>query len=317
MSTRHYPSLDTLDIQLMKELESDANQTYNNLASKLNINRLTVANKVRRLFDNDVIKIMCLADPVALGYNVASGFRICAQPGQINKAADRLADCTQISHVYLVTGYCDIIAWCQFRNREELSNFITNELGTIPGLQHVETQLVLNQVKMFPMLLANDKEPPRLNNMAHHLYDLDDLDLKLIKELQRDARQKPVNLAQKFGVSDTTILRRSQRLVNKQIIRIMASINPFALGYEGVAIIMLKCDMDKEMKVIEAVAAYKNVPHVFISTGQYTISILVVFHNLNNLWHFIDVELRSIPGLRDIDTMIIHKMVKTSTPYPL
>jgi Lrp/AsnC family transcriptional regulator for asnA, asnC and gidA len=240
---------------------------------------------------------------------------ICTQPGRINETAERLAACAQISHVLLTTGRFDIIAWCQFREREELSDFLLNELGTIPGLQqHVDTQLVLNQVKAYPMLLANDKEPLRLKNVAH---DLDDLDLKLINELQRDARQKPVHIAQKFGVSDTTILRRTKRLVDEQIIRMVTFVHPFALGYDGVATIGLMCDMDKTSKAAEAIAAYTNVQYVFISTGQYNISTWVMFQNLSDLGHFIDVELSSIPGLRNADIMIIHRIVKTSNPYPL
>jgi hypothetical protein len=119
---------------------------------------------------------------MTLGYNFAAGLGICAQPGRINEVAERLAAYAQISHVLLVTGRFDIIACSQFRERVELSEFILNELGTIPGLQRVETQLSLHQVKAAPMLLANEA-PPCLNSMMH---DLDDLDLTLITELQSD-----------------------------------------------------------------------------------------------------------------------------------
>jgi len=71
MSTRRFPSLDPDDIQLMTELESDATQIYKDLADKLGMSRPTVASKVRKLLDSDVIKIICWADPVALGYKQA------------------------------------------------------------------------------------------------------------------------------------------------------------------------------------------------------------------------------------------------------
>jgi len=296
----------------MKELEVDPDQMYKSLALKLGISRLTVAKKLRRLFDGGVVKISSWADPVALGYSVTGGFRICAHPGRINEVTDKLASFDHVSHIHLVTGYFDIIAWCQFRDREELSQFLTNDLGTIPALQHVETQLILNQVKMFPRLLTTDQESPQLNSVAH---DLDDLDLELIRELQRDARQKPIQIARKLGLSNTTILRRTRRLVNEQIIRKITWINPFALGYYGVAIIALKCDMDNKKEATEALAAYKEVQYIFITTGQYDTWILVVFRNLTDLHHFIDVELRSISGLKDIDSMVIHKIIKTSAPY--
>ncbi len=298
----------------MTELESDASQTYNELASKYGISRLTVASRLRRLFKKDVIKIFCWADPLALGFNISAGLGICTQPGRVNEAADKLAACTQISHVLLVTGRFDIVAWCQFREREELSEFILNELGNIPGIQRVDTQLVLRQVKAYPMLLADNKKFPLFNSVTQ---TLDELDLKIIYELQKDSKQKPLQLAQKFGVSDTTILRRTKRLVDEKIIRMITYIHPFALGYEGVATIALKCDADKTREVTETISAYKNVQYVSTYTGQYDISIWVVFRNLNDLGNFIEVELRSIPGLRESETMIVHKMVKTSNPYSL
>ena len=314
MSTRRFPSLDPLDIQLMTELESDATQTYKDLADKLGMSRPTVASKVRKLLDSGVIKIICWSDPVALGYKIAAGLAICVQPGRINEAAHRLAAFSQVSHVLLVTGRFDIMAWSQFREREDLSGFLLNELGSIPGLLHVETNLVLKQVKVSPRLLIECKDPPLLENVTKNL---DDLDFKLIRGLQTNARQKADHLAQTLGVSDTTILRRIQRLVDEQVIRIRTFVHPFALGYEGVAVIGLKCDMDKVRKAADAIAAYRNVQFVYISTGRYDISAWVVFQNLSDLWHFITVELSSIPGLRDVDTIINHKLVKTSDPYRL
>jgi Lrp/AsnC family transcriptional regulator, regulator for asnA, asnC and gidA len=147
MTTHHFPSLDPEDIQLMTELESDATQTYKDLAEKLGISRPTVASKVRKLLDSGVIKIICWADPVALGYKIGAGLTIYAQPGRINEAAHGLAAFSQVSHVQLVTGRFNIMAWAQFREREDLSSFLINEFGSIHGVLYVETNLMLKQVR--------------------------------------------------------------------------------------------------------------------------------------------------------------------------
>ncbi len=314
MNKRRFPIIDKVDLRLMTELEADANQTYKDLALKLGISRPTIASKIRRLLDSEVIKIICWANPLALGYKVATGLLITAQPGKISEAASALAAYPQVSHVLLITGRFDIMAWAQFREREEFSDFLVNELGKVPGILHVETQLTLNQIMVSPRFLKEKKEPTYFDNVP---IEIDDLDFKLIKELQKHARQSSVHLAQKFGVSDTTILRRVQRLEDENIIQIRTLVHPFSLGYEGVATIGLKCEMDKIKKAAQAIAAYKNVQYVFISSGRYDICAWVVFRNLNDLWNFIDVELSNISGLRDADTMINHKIVKNATPYPL
>jgi DNA-binding Lrp family transcriptional regulator len=298
----------------MGELESDARQTYKDLAAKLGVSRPTITSRVKRLLDSGVIRIVCWADPVALGYKFIVTLSIYAQPGQIGDVADKLAACTQVLHIHLCTGRFNIFAWAMFRDREDLSDFLLNELGSISGVLHVETMLTLQEINISPRLLADVKEPRYLESSAK---DLDDLDLKLIGELQTDARQKARHLARKLGVYESTILRRIQRLVNEQVIWIITVIHPLALGYEVIATIGLKCDPDKIREIADAVASCRQAQYTGICAGRYDIITWVVFRKLSDLRHFITVELGSIPGLRDTDTMMNYKVVKLLGRLPM
>jgi hypothetical protein len=44
-------------------------------------------------------------------------------------------------------------------------------------------------------------------------------------------------------------------------------VHPLALGYEGIAIIGLKCNPDKVREIAYAVASYKHVQYVGICAG--------------------------------------------------
>ena len=314
MSVRNSPSLDQLDIQLMEELEVDARQTYKDLAAKLHVNRHTVTSRMQRLLDGGVIKIICWADPLALGYKLVVAFTINGQPGKIDEMASKLAACRQIMHVHLCTGRFNIVAWALFRENEDLSSFISNELGYISGILQFETMLTLQLVKLSSSSLTDKNGLCYLENPAK---DLDKLDLKLIRELQVNARQRAGHLAQKFGVYESTIQRRMQRLVDDHVIQIGTVIHPLALGYEGIAIINLKCDPYKIKEAADALASHKQIQYVSICTGRYDISTWVAFRKLSDLRQFIAIELGSIPGLRDTDTMIVYKLVKTVNHLPI
>jgi len=314
MSARYFPSLDPLDIRIMGELESDARQTYKDLAVKLGVSRPTITSRISQLLDSGVLRIICWADPVALGYKFLVTLSIYTHPGRVNDVAARLAACAQVLHIHLCTGRFNIVAWAMFRDSEDLSNFLSNDLGSISEVLNVDTMLTLQQVKLSPWLLTDEKEPHHPENPAK---DLDNLDLKLIEELQKDVRQKAGHLARKLGVNRTTIIRRTQRLVDEHVIRIRTAVHPFALGYEGIAIIGLKCNPDKVREIADAVASYSNVQYVGICAGRYDITTWVVFRKLSDLRHFITVELGSIPGLRDTDTMIVYKLVKTLDRLPM
>jgi len=309
-----FPSIDQLDIRLIEEFESDARQTYKDLAAKLGVSNPTITGRVKRLVDGGVIRTICWADPISLGYKFRVIFAIYTLPGYGSDVADRLAANTRISAVHLCTGRFNVMAWALFRTGEDLSDFLSNELKPIPGVLHVETILTLQEVKVSLSLVATDKETRNPENSEK---DLDDLDLKLIRELQTDARQKAGQLARKLGVYQSTVFRRMQKLMDEHVIRIGIYTHPFALGYEGVATIGLKCDPGKVRDVAEAVASYKQVQYVGICAGRYDIATWVVFRKLNDLRHFVTVELGSIPGLKDIDTIVNFKLVKMLFQIPI
>lgn len=312
--SENFPSLDSLDIRLIEELELDVRQTYKDLATKLGVSIPTITGRVKRLIDGGVISTICWADSRSLGYKFSIIFGICTQPGHEIDVANKLAANPHISVVYLCTGHFSMIVWTLFRTGEALSDFLSNELKTIPGVQNIEKMLMLREIKVTPRLLTDETNPL---TPEYSEYGLDDLDFNIIRELQKDARQTISKLARKLGVHHSTIFRRMQKLVDKNIIRIGASTNPLALGYEGVAIVGLKCDPGKVREVAEAVASYKQVQYVGIYASPYDIVFWVVFRTLNDLGDFTKEELGRIPGLKEAETIVNYKFVKMLFRVPI
>jgi Lrp/AsnC family transcriptional regulator for asnA, asnC and gidA len=312
--SRNFPDLDQMDIRLIEELETDVRQTNNDLAVKLGVSNPTITSRVRRLLDDGVISAICLVDPMALGYKFRVAFAIYTQPAQYIDVANRLAANAHVSAVNLTIGRFNVMGWAFFRTSEDLSDFLSNELNSITGVLHVETMLILQNVKFSTKLLTDDKNYLLPESSAKYI---DDLDLNIIRELQMDARQNGADIARKLGVYHTKIFRRMRRLIDNHIIRINIFTNPLALGYGRVATIGLKCDLGKIKQVAEAVASYRQVQYIGIYTGRYDILTSVVFRELRELQHFIDVELGSIPVLKDIDVMIVYKPVKLNYQLPL
>ena len=98
--------------------------------------------------------------------------------------------------------------------------------------------------------------------------------------------------------------------MDEHIIQIITAVNPYALGYEGIATIGLKCDPAKVMEVVDTVASFRHVAYVALCAGRYDVLIWVVFRNLSDLRNFLIVELGKIPGLKGLETAINYKSVK-------
>ncbi len=161
---------------------------------------------------------------------------------------------------------------------------------------------------MGPLLSDKDGYYPKQTSATN----LDSLDIALIGELETDATQNTRHLATKLGTSQSTVLRKMQKLQDDQVIRIMTLTDPLALGYEGVASIGIRCDAVEVNDAAHLIASYKNVQTVAICTGRYDIIAWVFFRELSDLSDFVTLELSKIPGMQYTETVTNLKIVKTS-----
>ncbi len=150
--------LDTLDINLIKELEINARQPHTVLAKKLGVARATVRTKIEKLLDEGTVSLVCISDPSALGYNTRAGFLLKVHPSRLGTVADELASDKRVQHVFISTGRFDIIAWADFQDAETMSSYIRKELGSIEGVLSHETVINLRIAKGSLKLLAGKKE---------------------------------------------------------------------------------------------------------------------------------------------------------------
>jgi Lrp/AsnC family transcriptional regulator for asnA, asnC and gidA len=149
--------LDTIDFALIKELQADARQTSNQLASKLGTSGSTVRRKIQRLRRTGVVRIQAMANPFALGFNGISLIGLKVDRTRVNEAAEAISSYRNVQLVVICTGRYDIVAWAVFRGVSDLHHFITSELSRVAGLKDSETMTNLKLLKFSQRLLTNDE----------------------------------------------------------------------------------------------------------------------------------------------------------------
>jgi DNA-binding Lrp family transcriptional regulator len=304
--------LDKTDIMLIRELEVNARQTVVDLSKKLHISRPTLKGKFQRILDKRIIKILPIVDPLALGYKTQVNLGLNTQPGQVDAVANTLAAYKQINHVTIHTGRYDAMAWAVLENPEDLPDFVMNVLAGIPGIIRVETMVNLKIVKISYSYLSESvpdlrSHPPRK--------PLDELDLKLIEALKGDALQTQTELAPKLGTSPSTIKRKLQRLLDKNIIRIVALTDPAVLGYNTRATIGINAQPHKVDAVAQELASFQNVHHVVINTGNFDLIVSVDFKGSEELSRFVREDLGNVQGLVSHETMVCLKTIRDAFTF--
>jgi Lrp/AsnC family transcriptional regulator for asnA, asnC and gidA len=307
MTAHSTAKLDDLDIMLIRELEIDARQTVVDLAGKLRISRPTVKAKIQKLLWNRIVKIVPVVDPLALGYKTRVNLGFNTLPSEVDAVADALSSYRDIHHVAIFTGRYDVMAWAVLETPEDLPDFVMKDLTGIPGISQVETMVNLKIVKISYSYVSDQQydlrnQPPQPA--------LDDLDLKLIGALRKNALQTQKDLAPKLDTSPSTIRRRLQRLLDERIIRVVAIADSAALGYNTRATIGISAQPHKIDAVARELASIKNVHHVVINTGHFDLIVSTDFRGPEELSNFVREALGNIPGLISHETMVCLKTTK-------
>ncbi len=133
---------------------------------------------------------------------------------------------------------------------------------------------------------------------------MDDLDTKIIELLQTDGRASNARIARDVGVSEGTVRRRLRRLVQDEIIRVVAVPDPEKMGYNTVAVIGIQADPDKIDDVAKLLAQMEETQYVSLTTGSFDIFIWVALPSSDALGIFLRRKVGLTPGIRRTETFV-------------
>ncbi len=141
------PRFDPIDEQIVDLLRTNGRRTNVELARQVGVTEGAIRKKLKKLTSAGVLRVVAVADPQKLGYaiDVFCGLQVSA--GQPVEIAERLASLDPVRYVALTTGSYDILFEAMFREQEELLEFLTKTLPSIPGIVRSETWHLLKVIK--------------------------------------------------------------------------------------------------------------------------------------------------------------------------
>ena len=147
--------------------------------------------------------------------------------------------------------------------------------------------------------------------------ELDSLDFLIISYLQEDGRTPFTTIATAAGVAEGTIRKRYARLVDKDIVKITAVINPEGLGLKTRAIVGVRVEGEQGEEVVRKLASLPEVRWVAIAAGEHDLIAEVVMPSNEELYKFLTRRLREIPGVKGSDTSMIMRTGKEAYAWGL
>ncbi len=150
---------------------------------------------------------------------------------------------------------------------------------------------------------------------------LDEVDRRILDQLQRDARLTNVELASRVHLSPSPCLARVRRLERSGLVtRYVALLDPHRLGL-GVSVfiqVRLERQVERALEVFEAaMREHPEVMECYLMTGDADYLIRVVVPDVSALERFIVDSLARIPGVANIRSSFALKQVKYQTALPI
>lgn len=113
-----------MDRAILKELQSIARQSFEDLVDKSEASAVKVAKRVRKMEKQVIINgYSTMLNYGKLGYWITSVTKVTVSKGKLLDVQNMIARMHSVCAVYDVTGVEDSIVISKFRSRDELSSF--------------------------------------------------------------------------------------------------------------------------------------------------------------------------------------------------
>lgn len=134
---------------------------------------------------------------------------------------------------------------------------------------------------------------------------MDELDKKILWELEAKGFQKSNTMARLFGVSERTIRRRISNIIANKVVKVIATPNFVSLGFRAWARIGIKVTPGSLSRVARLLVENPSIYFVAYILGRFDIIISVYFDTIDKLTYFVNSELTNVRGILSTETMLL------------
>lgn len=139
--------LDKIDRKILEALHKDGRASNTALAKELHVSEATIRNRINRMQENDLVRIIGYSDPAKLGYPVAVNAFLKVESQFVETVAKKLAAMKETHTVAICAGSYEIYMRCSFKSEKGLYDFFYKSVSKLKGVKHVESHLFLKIVK--------------------------------------------------------------------------------------------------------------------------------------------------------------------------
>ena len=140
---------------------------------------------------------------------------------------------------------------------------------------------------------------------------LDEINLKIIDILERDASRPFVEIAKEIEISDATVHMRVRRLVAAGIIRkFTIATDNILLGYDHLAFMGINISEGSADEVTRLLSKLEEVLEIHEMHGRFDFLLKIRARSLEEMRDIVVNKIRKLPQIKDAELLTVLKTVK-------
>jgi Lrp/AsnC family transcriptional regulator for asnA, asnC and gidA len=135
--------IDKIDQAIADLLIEDGRMPSAEIARRLgDVSERVVRYRLERMIEEGILRICAIPNSAKLGLSVVADVKINVEPGNVLSVARKLTEYENVTYVGCSIGEGDIGIQVVAPNNAELYEFITEEVGNVPGVTKTTTMIV-------------------------------------------------------------------------------------------------------------------------------------------------------------------------------
>jgi len=131
----------------------------------------------------------------------------------------------------------------------------------------------------------------------------------IIEQLQQDGRMAYSRIGKAVGLSEAAVRQRVQKLVDNDVMQIVAVTDPMQLGFARQAMIAVSATGDVEA-IADQLAKIDEVDYIVVTAGSVDLLVEVVVEDDAHLLRLVNSRIRTIDGVTRTESFLYLKLVK-------